>query len=130
MAECNHTTARRKEGKEIARKEKPISPQSQTRNAKGSKNGIYDPERNNQFHLPGNSVSDVGERMNGGAVKEDKSPENDAILISAVAGSVGTARRSRDDLSVRFQEGGPRSTLTRWNSLSAQREDTADGAEI
>ena len=33
-------------------------------------------------HLPGNSVSDVGERMKGGAVKEDKSPENDAILIA------------------------------------------------
>jgi len=37
------------------------------------------PEINNRFHLPGNSVSEVGERMNGGAVKEDKSPENDAI---------------------------------------------------
>jgi hypothetical protein len=33
-------------------------------------------------HLPGNSVSEVGERMNGGAVKEDKSPENEAILIN------------------------------------------------
>lgn len=33
------------------------------------------------IHLPGNSVSDVGERMKGGAVKEDKSPENEAILI-------------------------------------------------
>jgi hypothetical protein len=28
-------------------------------------------------------VSDVGERMNGGAVKDDKSPENEAILINA-----------------------------------------------
>ena len=26
-------------------------------------------------------MSDVGERMKGGAVKEDKSPENEAILI-------------------------------------------------
>ena len=33
-------------------------------------------------HLPGNSVSEVGERMNGGAVKEDRSPENEAILIN------------------------------------------------
>lgn len=31
-------------------------------------------------YLPGNSVSDVGERMKGGAVIEDKSPENEAIL--------------------------------------------------
>jgi len=34
------------------------------------------------FHLPGNSVSEVGERIKGGAVKEDKSPENEAILIN------------------------------------------------
>lgn len=34
------------------------------------------------FHLPGNSVSEVGDRMKGGAVKEDKSPENEAILIN------------------------------------------------
>ena len=27
-------------------------------------------------------MSEVGERMKGGAVKEDKSPENDAILIN------------------------------------------------
>ena len=26
-------------------------------------------------------MSDVGDRMKGGAVKEDKSPENEAILI-------------------------------------------------
>lgn len=27
-------------------------------------------------------MSEVGERINGGAVKEDKSPENEAILIN------------------------------------------------
>jgi len=27
----------------------------------------------------GNSVSEVGERMNGGAVSDERSPENDAI---------------------------------------------------
>jgi hypothetical protein len=27
-------------------------------------------------------VSEVGERIKGGAVKEDKSPENEAILIN------------------------------------------------
>ena len=35
--------------------------------------------------LPGNSVRDVGERMKGGAVNEDKSPENEAILINEQA---------------------------------------------
>jgi len=33
-------------------------------------------------YLPGNSVSEVGERIKGGAVKEDKSPENEAILTN------------------------------------------------
>ena len=32
------------------------------------------------MNVPGNSVNDTGERMNGGAVIEYKSPENDAIL--------------------------------------------------
>ena len=31
-------------------------------------------------------MSEVGERMKGGAVKEDRSPENEAILISVQAG--------------------------------------------
>ena len=44
--------------------------------------GDNNSERKNRFHLPGNSVSEVGERMNGGAVKEDRSPENAAILIN------------------------------------------------
>jgi len=67
-------------------------------------------ERNRLFHLPGNSVSEVGERMKGGAVKEDKSPENDAILINAQAdkrgwGSAETSRgRSREGLNARLQE--------------------------
>lgn len=39
--------------------------------------------------LPGNSVSEVGERMNGGAVKEDKSPENEAILVINVRDRCG-----------------------------------------
>jgi hypothetical protein len=30
--------------------------------------------------VPGNSVSDTGDRINGGAVIDDRSPENDAIL--------------------------------------------------
>lgn len=30
--------------------------------------------------LPGNSVSEMGERMNGGAVSDERSPETDAIL--------------------------------------------------
>lgn len=32
------------------------------------------------MNLPGNSVSDVGERINGGAVREDRSPVKVAIL--------------------------------------------------
>jgi hypothetical protein len=35
------------------------------------------PGRSHQY--AGNSVRETGERMNGGAVKEDKSPEKDAI---------------------------------------------------
>lgn len=31
-------------------------------------------------YVPGNSVSDTGERMNGGAVIDERSPENEAIL--------------------------------------------------
>lgn len=30
--------------------------------------------------LPGNSVKDVGDRIKGGAVREERSPENEAIL--------------------------------------------------
>jgi len=30
--------------------------------------------------IPGNSVNEVGERMKGGAVKEERSPEKDAML--------------------------------------------------
>lgn len=30
--------------------------------------------------LPGNSVRDVGERMKGGAVSEERSPEKEAML--------------------------------------------------
>ena len=35
---------------------------------------------NSNGHVPGNSVSETGERMNGGAVIDDKSPEKEAIL--------------------------------------------------
>ena len=63
-------------------------------------------------YLPGNSVSEVGERMKGGAVKEDKSPENEAILIDVQGekrdrGSAGTVEGSGGGSSARFQEGGP-----------------------
>lgn len=33
-----------------------------------------------QGSVPGNSVSDMGERMNGGAVSDERSPDTDAIL--------------------------------------------------
>jgi hypothetical protein len=32
--------------------------------------------------VPGNSVSEIGERMNGGAVNDERSPETLAILVS------------------------------------------------
>lgn len=34
-------------------------------------------------NIPGNSVKETGDRMNGGAVKDDKSPEKDAMLMIA-----------------------------------------------
>jgi hypothetical protein len=43
--------------------------------------GTRKKERRN---IPGNSVSEIGDRMNGGAVKDDKSPENDAILYQII----------------------------------------------
>jgi hypothetical protein len=33
-----------------------------------------------KINVPGNSVRETGERMNGGAVIDDRSPENVAIL--------------------------------------------------
>lgn len=35
--------------------------------------------------VPGNSVSEMGERMKGGAVKDERSPEKDAILRTGQA---------------------------------------------
>jgi hypothetical protein len=32
---------------------------------------------------PGNSVKETGERMNGGAVREERSPETEAMLRSS-----------------------------------------------
>ena len=60
--------------------------------------------------------------MKGGAVKEDKSPENEAILISV---RVGECQREpvasgdqEEDPGVRLQEGGPRSALVCWDGLN------------
>ena len=69
-------------------------------------------------YSPGNSVSEVGERMKGGAVKEDKSPENEAILIAA-EGQREWLEDQEGDSSARFQEGGPRSALICWDGLNA-----------
>lgn len=76
-------------------------------------------------------MSEVGERMKGGAVKEDKSPENEAILIDVQGaerdgGSVGTVEGSGEGSSARFQEGAPRSTLTCWDGLNARNEEVED----
>lgn len=37
-------------------------------------------QRERRYVLPGYSVRETGDRMNGGAVIEDKSPETEAIL--------------------------------------------------
>lgn len=44
-------------------------------------------ERGRMRGVPGNSVSETGERMNGGAVMDDRSPENEAILGAPEASS-------------------------------------------
>ena len=33
-------------------------------------------------YTPGNSVREIGERIKGGAVKDERSPENEAILFN------------------------------------------------
>jgi hypothetical protein len=33
-----------------------------------------------ELRIPGNSVRDTGERMKGGAVREERSPEKEAML--------------------------------------------------
>lgn len=57
-------------------------------------------------------MSDVGERMKGGAVREERSPEKEAIL----GGGEGERRRARAK-SVRFQKRGPRAALGGRNGL-------------
>ena len=37
-------------------------------------------------YVPGNSVREMGERMKGGAVSDERSPENDAILHAREVG--------------------------------------------
>lgn len=62
--------------------------------------------------IPGNSVKEVGERMKGGAVSEDRSPENEAMLIS---GEKWVALD--EDWHTRFQERRPASALSSRYSL-------------
>ena len=67
-------------------------------------------------------MSEVGERMKGGAVNEDKSPENEAILINERERWLRVKQRAAEtdqdeDLSARFQEGAPGSALIGWYGL-------------
>ncbi len=63
---------------------------------------------------PGNSVREMGERMNGGAVSEERSPENDATLH----GTGGQRDIVEDACSdVRFEERCPAALLRRWHGL-------------
>lgn len=50
--------------------------------------------------MPGNSVKEVGDRIKGGAVKDERSPENEAILSDWM--DIGATGRRTGDL--RFQE--------------------------
>ena len=34
-------------------------------------------------HLPGNSVREMGDKINGGAVSDERSPEKEAILVGS-----------------------------------------------
>lgn len=50
--------------------------------------------------MPGNSVKEVGDRIKGGAVKDERSPENEAILSDWM--DIGVVKGQVRDL--RFQE--------------------------
>lgn len=45
---------------------------------------------------PGNSVRETGERMKGGAVREERSPEKDAILRRAHEAWAGDERQGAE----------------------------------
>jgi len=64
-------------------------------------------------HEPGNSVRDVGERMKGGAVSEERSPENEAMLRTSLCQSSSTTLASEtNDLRNELQ-------LPRWAAGTA-----------
>lgn len=58
-------------------------------------------------HVPGNSVSDMGERMKGGAVKVERSPVNVVILEIAMSGGADGLGTGAYDLRKSVQ-------LERW----------------
>lgn len=67
--------------------------------------------------IPGNSVRDVGERIKGGAVSEERSPENEAILISGKERGGGGRRNDTHDL--RKEDQLPRwATGTAWEGVN------------
>lgn len=59
----------------------------------------------------GNSVSETGDKMKGGAVKEERSPEKDAMLYKA-----SVKLRGASWMPVRFDESRPRSLLAGWDT--------------
>jgi hypothetical protein len=63
---------------------------------------------------PGNSVNETGERMNGGAVMEDKSPLKEAILTALI---LAYAIRVSRQKHLRLDKGHPASALVGRNSL-------------
>ena len=79
-------------------------------------------------HSPGNSVSEMPERMNGGAVSEERSPETDAMLLHAGAGAMAIVstlpqHRTKHDDNARLQKCCPAALLCCRNGLVSPMRD-------
>ena len=71
--------------------------------------------------VPGNSVSEMGERMKGGAVKDERSPENDAILRESQAEDREVGVRNAQIVSGWTRRGGVHTISRRSPSCSSAR---------
>lgn len=78
--------------------------------------------------VPGNSVRETGDRIKGGAVSEERSPENEAILNSDEHADTGNSKMM---MNLRFEKRGPTSALSGWHCLYAMsdKEDGEDDVE-
>ena len=70
--------------------------------------GEWDDPKNKKKKIPGNSVREVGERIKGGAVREERSPETEAMLCVCVMwvddDFQETSQQVRNDLRKEDQE--------------------------